>query len=102
MMLLDYLRVFCRISGKMDENSKIWAISGVLRRGVGIPRSSVGPSQGVACPCRGVAERGLRQALSTLRRSYCSQHGNLFVLLLFSILLFRGLDYWTNENPISI
>ena len=29
----------------------------VLRRNVGIPRSSVGPRQGVACPRHGVAER---------------------------------------------
>ena len=30
---------------------------GVLRRGVGIPRSSVSPCQGVACPRSSVAER---------------------------------------------
>ena len=30
MMLLDYLRVFGWISGKMDEISKIWVISGVI------------------------------------------------------------------------
>ena len=30
---------------------------GVLRLGVEIPRSSVGPRQGVACPRCGVAER---------------------------------------------
>ena len=37
MMLLDYFGVFGWISGKMEEINKIWAISGVLRRGVGIP-----------------------------------------------------------------
>ena len=31
------------IYGKMDEIKKIWAISGVLRRGVRIPCSSIGP-----------------------------------------------------------
>ena len=36
---------------------KICANYGVLRCGVGIPRSSIGPRQGVACPRRGVAER---------------------------------------------
>ena len=30
---------------------------GVLRHGVGIPRSNVGPLQGVACPRHCVAER---------------------------------------------
>ena len=29
----------------------------VLCRDVGIPRSSVSPRQGVACPCRGTAMR---------------------------------------------
>ena len=53
MMLLDYFGVFGWIFGKMDEIIKIWAISGVLRRGVGIPHNSVGPRQGVA-------ERGFR------------------------------------------
>ena len=48
MMLLDYFGVFGWISRKMDKMSKIWAISRVLRCGVGIPRSSVGPRQGVA------------------------------------------------------
>ena len=59
MMFLDYFWVCVWISRKMDEISKIWAISGVLRRSVGIPRISVGPCQGVACPCHDVAERGL-------------------------------------------
>ena len=46
----------------MDEISKIWANFGVLRRGVGIPRSSIGPR-------RGVAERRLVQASGTPRCS---------------------------------
>ena len=62
MMLLDYFGVFGWISGKMDEINKIWANFGVLSRGVRIPHSSVGPRQGVACPRRNVAERGLGQA----------------------------------------
>ena len=57
MMLLDYFGVFGWIYGKMDKISKIWAISGVLRCSVGIPRSSVGPCQGVARPRRGVVEK---------------------------------------------
>ena len=99
MMLLDYFGVFCWISGKMDEISKIWAISGALRCGVGIPRSSVGLSQGMAFPCRGVAEKGLGQASSKpqrssamprrrpmSRRSYYSQLVDFCVLFCF---LFR-------------
>ena len=60
MMFLDYFGVFVWIFGKMDKIRKIWAISGVLRRGVGIPHSNVGPCQGLVCPCHDVAERGLR------------------------------------------
>ena len=41
MMLLDYFRVFGWIYGKRDEINQIWAISRVLRHGVGIPRSGV-------------------------------------------------------------
>ena len=59
MMLLDYYGVFSWISGKIDKINKIWAISGELRCGVGIPHSSVGQRQGVACPRHDVAERGL-------------------------------------------
>ena len=42
---------------------KIWANYRVLRCSVGIPRSSVGPRQGVACPHRGVAESGFLDSL---------------------------------------
>ena len=59
MMLLNYFGVFGCIYAKMDEISKILAMSGVLRRGVGIPHSGVGPRQGVACPCHNMANRGL-------------------------------------------
>ena len=72
MMFLDYLRVFGWISGKNGRNQQRWANVEVLRRVVGIPRSNVGPRHGLACPCHGVAEMGLGQALGTLRRSYCS------------------------------
>ena len=54
--------VFGWISGKMDKISKSGNF-GVLGLSVGIPRSSVGPRQGVACPRRGAAERRLGQAL---------------------------------------
>ena len=53
---------------KRGRNQQIWANFEVLRRGVGIPRSNVGPHQGVACPRRGMAERGLGQASGTLQK----------------------------------
>ena len=53
----EYSFVFGWFSRKMDEIMKVWANYGVLRCGVGIPRSSVGLHQGVACPRRYVAER---------------------------------------------
>ena len=54
---------------KKDEITKIWAISGVLGRGIGIPHSSVGPHQGVACPRHGVAEMEVWTASGTSQRS---------------------------------
>ena len=48
MMLLDYFGVFDCIYEKMDEISKIWAILGVLRRGVEIPTQQ----------CRSTLRRG--------------------------------------------
>ena len=51
----EFSFVFGWFSRKLDEISKIWVISGVLHRDVGIPRNSVGRHQGVACPRRGVA-----------------------------------------------
>ena len=97
-------------------------IFGVLRSGVGIPLNNVGPHQGVACPRHGMAEREVWTASGTLRRSkatprqrpapqrcsatpwrsYYSQHGNFCGLFCFSILLFQGLVYWTNEDPIGV
>ena len=102
MMLLDYFGVFNWIYGKRDEISKIKANFKVLLRGIGIPRSSVDPRQGMAFPRRGVAEREVWTALGTLRRSYCSQHRNCCVLFCFVFPLLRGLVYWTNEDPISV
>ena len=96
MMLLDYFGVFCWISGKMDEISKIWANFEVLCRGVGIPHSSVGPRHGVAERRLGQASGMPRHSKATLRRrptpqhssatprrSYYSQHGNFCVLFCF-------------------
>ena len=51
---------FYWISRKKDEINKIWAHFKVLRHNVEMPRRSVGPRQGVACPRRGMAERRLR------------------------------------------
>ena len=70
MILLDYFWVFGWISGKRVEIRKIWANFGVLRRGIGIPHSSVGPHQGVACPLHGVAECRSGPASGTLRCSF--------------------------------
>ena len=95
MMLLDYFGVFGWIYGKRDEISKIWSNFEVLYRGVGIPRSSIGPR-------RGVAEREVWTASGTPQPSYCSQHGNLCVLFCFILPLLRGLVYSTNEDPISV
>ena len=115
MMLLDYFGVFGWIFGKMDEISKIWANFRVLRRNVGIPRSSVGPRQGVA-------ERRLGQASGTPRRSKATPqqratpqrsgatpwHSTVHSMEIFGLLfcfvfsLLRGLVYWYNEDPISV
>ena len=95
----DAFGVFCWISGKRDEISKIWANFGVLRRDVGIPCSNVGPRQGIACPRSGVAERRL---FATLRRSTVhSIEIFVFCFVLFFPLL-RGLVCWINDDPISV
>ena len=83
-------------------NQQNLAISGVLSCNVGIPHSSVGPCQGMACPRRGVAERGLGQASGMPRRSYYSQRVDFCVLFRFAIPLFQRLVYWTIEDPISV
>ena len=54
---------------KNGQNQQVWANFEVLRHGVRIPRSSIGPRQGVVCPHRGVAKRRLGQASGSLRRS---------------------------------
>ena len=48
---------------KVEKSCKSGQTVGVLHRGVGIPRSSVGPCQGVACPRRSVAEREVLDSL---------------------------------------
>ena len=58
---------------KWTKSAKSEAISGVLHSGVGSPSSNGGPHQGVACPHRGVAERGLEQASGTPQRSSATQ-----------------------------
>ena len=57
---------------KNGRNQQIWANVGVLHCSVGIPGSSVGPRQGMACPRHGVANMGLGQALGMSQRSYYS------------------------------
>ena len=103
----------------MDEIGKSGKFFEVLHYGVGIPRSSVSPRQGVACPYHSAAEREVRQASGTprhskakLQRRLTSQHSNAtpwrstvhkhVFLSCFAIPLFEGLVYWTNEDPISV
>ena len=62
------------ISEKIEEIRKIWAMSGVLRRGVVIPRRSEGQRQGVACPRHGVAKRRIWPVSSTPQRSEGLRH----------------------------
>ena len=48
MILFYYFGVFGSISTKMDEISKIWAMSRVLCRGVGTPRCGVAEKKDLA------------------------------------------------------
>ena len=70
-------------------------------RGAKLPRSSVGPHQGVARPHRGMVEKEIWPALGTPQcsnatlqrrptpqRSHCSQHGNVCVLFRCAFPLF--------------
>ena len=57
---------FGRISGKIEEIIRIWAMSGVLRCGVGTPHRSKGPHHGMACPRDGMAEKGIFPSLGSL------------------------------------
>ena len=58
---------------KKEENWKIWAKIGLLRRSVGNPCRGVDLRQGVGYPHHGEAEVPKWHPSSTLRRSYCSQ-----------------------------
>ena len=77
---------FGRISGKMEETSKIWAISGVLRRGVGIPRNNVDPFQGVV-EREDLASLGYVERRATPRHSTVHNMENFGVLCCFVFLL---------------
>ena len=119
-MLLDYVGFLVGFLEKWMKSTNLGKF-GVLRCGVVIPCSSIGPCQGVACPCRGVVERKVwtssgtsrhsratprrsstpQRSSATLRHSYYSQYGNFCVLFCFVFPLLRGLFYWTNEDPIS-
>ena len=68
MMFLDYFGFLVEFMEKWTKSANL-EIFRVLSRGVGIPRSNVGPCQAVACPRHGTAERRLRQASGTPRRS---------------------------------
>ena len=86
----------------MDEIRKIWAFLGVLRLGVGTPRSSEGPRHGVACPRLGVANRRIWLDSGTPRCSIVHNVANFGVLFCFAFPLLQGLVYWTNKDPISV
>ena len=64
MMLLDYFGVFWLDFLKKRMKSANMGNFEVLRHDVEIPRSSVGPHQGVECPRRSVAEK---EAWTSLR-----------------------------------
>ena len=55
--------------------------------------------------CRGVAKvrhgKGLRRSVAMLCRGVATVHRHMF-LSCFAIPLFRGLVYWTNDDPISV
>ena len=85
---------------KKGQNQQLWANFEVLRLGVGIPYSSVGPRQGVACPHCGVVEmrhgqasgtlrrKGLHHSIAVLRRNIATVHSMkffVFVLFCFSV-----------------
>ena len=46
-------------------------------------------------------DEGLRRSVVVLRRGIATVHRHVF-LSCFAIPLFRGLVYWTNEDPISV
>ena len=104
MTLLDYLGFLVGFLEKGTKSANLGNF-GVLHHGVGIPRSSVSPHQDVACPRRRAVEREAWTSPGYTRRRPMSQrstvHRHVF-LSCFSILLFRGLVHWTNEDPISV
>ena len=98
---MSFLLFLVRFLEKREKKANL-EIYGVLRRCVGIPRSSVGPPQGMVCPRRDMAEKEVWKALGMLQRSTIHNMENFGLLSCFVIPLFRGLVYWTNENPVSV
>ena len=115
-MLLDYFEVFGWISGKMDEIRKSGQFQGPtpwLRDPTQQRKST--PRRGMSTPWRGreggldklQVRRGvaklrhsedLRRSLAVLRRGV-----ELFTDMCFChVFLFRGLVFWTNEDPIIL
>ena len=84
---------------KKGRNQQIWENFGVLCSGVGIPHSSVGPLQGVACPRRSMAEKEVWTASGTSRRSKATPRQrstpqrstvhNMEIFVFCFVLLFR-------------
>ena len=94
--------VFGWISRKIEEIRKIWAKSGVLRRGEGTPHRSEGPRHDVACPRRGVTKRKNLAILGFAVAKLLFTTHKFMCFVCFVFLLLRGLIYWTNEDPISV
>ena len=104
MMLLDYFGVFGRIFGKRDGISKSRQFRGPTLRRRSTPMHGMSTPwcgceggldkpqvrRGVAKLCRG---EGLRRSVALFTDVFLS---------CFDIPLFRGLVYWTNEDPISV
>ena len=98
----DYFGVFSWISGKMDEFSKSRKFRGpTLRRKDPTQQRRSMPRRGMSTPLRD-QEGGLDKP--RVRRGVATVHSmeNFCVLFCFAIPLFRGLVYWTNDDPISV
>ena len=84
---------------KGTKSAKIWANFGVLSRGVGIPRSSVGPRRDGAERMLGKDSGTPRRSKATLRRRPTLRRSTIHNMEIFGVLfcfvfpLLRGLVY---------
>ena len=93
MMFLDYFGFLVEFLEKGTKSAKSGQISGSYAVAQGSPWSSVGPPQGVACPRRSVAERGLdkprvRRSVVVLHRGVATVHSMENFMFCF-VLFFR-------------